>query len=552
MGTDWSQPQKPNIIVDRNDKESWPSIGGDHSESTSENGDDNASVKSGSVISVSSNQGQSLDKSSGSSAIQSQSASSLWSAANSYNGMESNTWGAGLGSMPTSSAASINSLGWNSTLTSLSVNNQGHNMQSITSMAGSNDLSNQMNLNNPTVATSRMSGNWGANVPGSLPQGQGNNQGGIRPQASVQIPQSLSSSIGNVQTVMQGQMSSGAVQQPNGPHVSSAVSAVSQGQSTSSTSSQQNVHTSSGFQGMSASSVFSSKSQAELAWGSVGAGTTTQMGTNASGGGGDAANAGKGNGNNGQMLKSNESATSGWGAPPMTDNDAKNSSDSWSGNPSSGGDWSSSAPTNAQWGSTLPTGKQGPPPQQWPGSTIPTTGQNPNNPPRSQPPTWAQAAGKGLDTSPSNTTTSDPSASPGNITVPPTTPVDPVHEELQRAIESHDGWGQRPVRQDTAWDTSQAQKTQRKPSTNTDKPSTSSNSNMWNNNSGTAIWESSKDNSAWNSAQGGAPSQQDMYNRGDPKSWNGPPKQTSNPNDVQGNSWGGPPPKDKNWGNKEL
>lgn len=120
---DW----KPNVVVDRNDKEAWPSIGGDNSETTSDNGEDSASVKSGSVISSSS-----------------QDHSALWSI--SLNGLESNTWDTN----PSSTSL------FSSYPQSLS-----NNMQGITSIAGSSDHSR----------------GWGS-VPGTLPQGLGQIQGG--------------------------------------------------------------------------------------------------------------------------------------------------------------------------------------------------------------------------------------------------------------------------------------------------------------------------------------------------------------------------------------
>ncbi|XP_052069647.1 trinucleotide repeat-containing gene 6C protein-like isoform X1 [Mytilus californianus] len=137
---DW----KPSVIVDRNDKEAWPSIGGDNSETTSDNGEDSASAKSGSVISSSS-----------------QDHTALWG--NSLNGLESNTWD-----------TNPNSSTWGSSYPqSLS-----NNMQGITSIAGSSDPSR----------------GWG-NVPGTLPQGLGQNLGGNRPQNSVQIQQSAAESM---------------------------------------------------------------------------------------------------------------------------------------------------------------------------------------------------------------------------------------------------------------------------------------------------------------------------------------------------------------------
>lgn len=522
---DWQRQQPPNIIVDRNDKEAWPSIGGsNHSETASDHDDDNASGKSGSVISVSSNHGQSQGQevnTSGSSAIQGQSASSLWSGGNSsFNGVESNTWGVGLGTTPSSSAA----MGWGSSNPSLSMNNQGHNMQSINSMAGNgSDLSNSLNL------TPRISAGWGA--PGSLPQGQNQSQGGNRPQNSVQIPQSsvTGSNVGgnNMQGAVPG--SGAPSQQQNGPQMSTAVSQLGPINNPSSVQQGNSAFQSVGFP----------RSTADSAWGSTSSGASPIGANNI--GSDAAANAGKGNsGNNGQVKSvENNVSAGGWGVLATTSDTATKTTTGWpTGNPSStSSDWGNPPPSSSQWGSPVtPSSQQGAP--QWPGGQ-PTSASN-SNQPRSQT-TWAQAATKGLPpNNPNSNTTSNQSATAGSVPSA-TTEKD---REIMKAIESHEGWGKKPVRQDTAWDQIQTSpKTQRKfSSSSTDKANSNNNntnnSNMWNNNNGTAIWESNKEptSGAWNSA---TPSQRSgsQWDGGDNRdSWNGPPKQAEA---SGGAPWGG-------------
>lgn len=391
---DW----KPNVVVDRNDKEAWPSIGGDNSETTSDNGEDSASVKSGSVISSSS-----------------QDHSALW--INSLNGLESNTWDTN----PSSTSL------FSSYPQSLS-----NNMQGITSIAGSSDPSR----------------GWGS-VPGTLPQGLGQIQGGNRPQNSVQIPQSAAESMQSSHSVS-NQASYGAY--------TSAFKPVGEN------------------------------------WGAVGTIPS------------DVAGKGNGNGNSAQQ-KPDLTTNVGWpGNPPPTPNTA-------------------SVPS--EWGETTPTSTK----QQWP--TESKEGLQP------QPTSWAQAAGKGLSTSPSNPV-SNQNAQSQSIS------QSDVPSEFREVIDSHDGWGQKPVRQDTAWELETTPKSKRKfpaagptipekPAAATANPNNNNNSNMWNNNNGTGIWESTKEpqpTSSWTSAPAGnAPQWEDSQPK-DPNTWTNPPGTTSN-------QWGG-------------
>lgn len=480
-GSDWQMPPSQSIIVDRNDKEAWPSIGGDHSETTSEN--DNVSVKSESVISVSSFGQESTSNNAGSSAIQVPTSSSLWSSGSTYPVSESSTWDYGISTPSTATSTG----GWSSTSTSLSKASQGLNMQGAIGSPGNGE--------SPTITTSS---GWGAGSPGTLPQGQNSNQGGNKPQSAVQIPQSLASSIGN----------------------GTSAQAITQ----------QRLITSQSSVGSQGNSAYQSNSKSPVDnWGTVGSGVS---GTDA----------GKGNGgNNGQT----QSMASGWGTSAIDSN--KSAADKWQvRNPSTGDDWANTAAPESQWGTQItPSRASGPP--QWPdaNNALPAGGQN-QNPARSHP-TWAQAAGKGLNTNPSNASSSNTAV--GNPE---------VNEAIVSAIESHDGWGKKPVNQVSSWTLETSPKTRRKGSTATNnalpekpsnpvppvpKPQGGGNGNMWNNNNGTAIWESNKE-----------PPPAGQWNNGtDPNQWGGVPMKpiTKDPS----NSWAGggqakEPQESSQWGSK--
>ncbi|XP_011423531.2 trinucleotide repeat-containing gene 6C protein isoform X3 [Magallana gigas] len=480
-GSDWQMPPSQSIIVDRNDKEAWPSIGGDHSETTSEN--DNVSVKSESVISVSSFGQESTSNNAGSSAIQVPTSSSLWSSGSTYPVSESSTWDYGISTPSTATSTG----GWSSTSTSLSKASQGLNMQGAIGSPGNGE--------SPTITTSS---GWGAGSPGTLPQGQNSNQGGNKPQSAVQIPQSLASSIGN----------------------GTSAQAITQ----------QRLITSQSSVGSQGNSAYQSNSKSPVDnWGTVGSGVS---GTDAGKGSG---------GNNGQT----QSMASGWGTSAIDSN--KSAADKWQvRNPSTGDDWANTAAPESQWGTQItPSRASGPP--QWPdaNNALPAGGQN-QNPARSHP-TWAQAAGKGLNTNPSNASSSNTAV--GNPE---------VNEAIVSAIESHDGWGKKPVNQVTSWTMETSPKTRRKGSTATNnalpekpsnpvppvpKPQGGGNGNMWNNNNGTAIWESNKE-----------PPPAGQWNNGtDPNQWGGVPMKpiTKDPS----NSWAGggqakEPQESSQWGSK--
>lgn len=351
------------------------------------------------------------------------------------------------------------------------------------------------NGESPTITTSS---GWGAGSPGTLPQGQNSNQGGNKPQSAVQIPQSLASSIGN----------------------GTSAQAITQ----------QRLITSQSSVGSQGNSAYQSNSKSPVDnWGTVGSGVS---GTDA----------GKGNGgNNGQT----QSMASGWGTSAIDSN--KSAADKWQvRNPSTGDDWANTAAPESQWGTQItPSRASGPP--QWPdaNNALPAGGQN-QNPARSHP-TWAQAAGKGLNTNPSNASSSNTAV--GNPE---------VNEAIVSAIESHDGWGKKPVNQVTSWTLETSPKTRRKGSTATNnalpekpsnpvppvpKPQGGGNGNMWNNNNGTAIWESNKE-----------PPPAGQWNNGtDPNQWGGVPMKpiTKDPS----NSWAGggqakEPQESSQWGSK--
>lgn len=95
---------------------------------------------------------------------------------------------------------------------------------------------------------------------------------------------------------------------------------------------------------------------------------------------------------------------------------------------------------------------------------------------------FAQATLKGLKTTPA-----------ANL---PQSTASIRNDEMLRAIENHEGWGSRPVRQDTHWDIDASPKSNRKFSMDSNQQGAS---NVWNNSNGTAIWEAVRvnQNSDW-------------------------------------------------------
>ncbi|XP_070187739.1 protein Gawky-like isoform X2 [Littorina saxatilis] len=112
--------------------------------------------------------------------------------------------------------------------------------------------------------------------------------------------------------------------------------------------------------------------------------------------------------------------------------------------------------------------------------------------------------------------------------------LSPKEEEIRRAIDTHEGWGTVPVRQDTTWDIESSPKASRKVSTDNAEMSSS---NVWNNTNGTAIWESTREAQApgWvgGAAAGGGGG--NIFADKDPHAWSMPPK----PGMEGGGNWGG-------------
>ncbi|XP_067671153.1 trinucleotide repeat-containing gene 6C protein-like isoform X2 [Haliotis asinina] len=471
-GSGWTDPNK----------EAWPSIGNSET-AGSDAGDDAASVKSGSVISSSSSHGQNQETNQGLSAMQSQSASNPWGANSTLGGLESNPWG--IRDPPNSSAANMNPMNWGSSNPhpSLSMNNQGHNMQVGTSMAGSDNLSNSMNSNSSTSRSG-----WGMGAPG---------QGSPRPQNSMQ----MQTSNGNN---MHGLMLSGSGAQQSGPPVSGNQTGPSNNQTP--------------WQGSSGSGMFGGMTTYskphESGWNNPTSAVMNNCGKENSGNNGGPEGAGNG--------------SSMWGTPDA---------------PPKSGFLGSSG-----WGESLP-----PTPQsatQWDNNSKSQWGDNPNGAANSQGSgnttefiSWAQAACKGLTPGSSNSGTGQPSAADaagqsGQV----------ADDFIRQAIENHDGWGAKPVKQDTAWDVSESPKTKRKFSTDSGGGA----SNVWNNNNGTAIWEASRDSSSggnggnggnggsggsggWNGASGGS----QWQSENDSNTWNGPPNKPGADNQWGGNGGSG-------------
>ncbi|XP_045211672.1 trinucleotide repeat-containing gene 6C protein-like isoform X3 [Mercenaria mercenaria] len=220
--------------------------------------------------------------------------------------------------------------------------------------------------------------------------------------------------------------------------------------------------------------------------------------------------------NNGSSAQSSDNlGSSGWGVPSTTQDSRLSGTSSW-GN-SSGADWDQSSNSSvSQSQSQLPASSGSQFQSSAPGAPA---GQDPQ-----RPSSWAQAAGKGLNLQASNTNQQNSMS----------------QEEAQRqamirsAIESHEGWGKKPIRQDTQWSIETSPKVQRKISTASVVPDQQKGTNnMWNNNNGTAIWEANKDNmSAWGgnqAVQARAPGQP-------PSNW--PGAQHKPPDPAGGAQWG--------------
>ena len=254
--------------------------------------------------------------------------------------------------------------------------------------------------------------------------------------------------------------------------------------------------------------------------------------------------------------------------PPMQQMPWEASAGSTSNNPSS--EWGSGQPTTSMstpgaWnssnlmataGSNRPVGSQPPPPpiQQ-------QQQQQQQHPPQPAAPgsTWAQAAGRGLVHN-SDTTRPPPAVVPANM--PNTSATAPggvntgsrISKEdlIAQVVNSSEGWGKVPIRQDTAWNVDNSK--QHIPPHKPVAPGgmgPDEDANHWHQpNNGTAIWEATKDSSGmpppppqqprWNSGNAG-PSSSDA----DAGTWNGPPSQQQvnmyPPSKPCPANWQGPP-----------
>ena len=264
--------------------------------------------------------------------------------------------------------------------------------------------------------------------------------------------------------------------------------------------------------------------------------------------------------------------------PPMQQMPWESSSGSTGNNPSS--EWGSGQPTTsmstpgAGWnssnpmataGSNRPVGSQPPPP--------PPMQQQQQPPPQSGAPgsTWAQAAVRGLVHTSDTTRPPPVVAPPANMpnTSAPAPPGDgggntgsriSKEDLIAQVVNSSEGWGKVPIRQDTAWnvDNSKQHIPPHKPVAPGGGMGPDEDANHWHQpNNGTAIWEATKDGSGmpppppqprWNSGHaGGGPSSSDA----DAGTWNGPPSQQQGnmypPSKPCPANWQAPPSGGNNW-----
>ncbi len=587
--------------MDTHDKEAWPSIG-DQSETASDTGadTDNASVKSGSVISSSSNPGsaQQVDSvlQSSSSAIHGQGASSVWGANFASNLSDEKIDSSAWGSNPVSQ---ISSRGWGDSVSQpvSAVNNQGPNMQSGQSSVSGSDNLNPLNNRTPGMNWGLSTTAVGSNGQQNTMQGQehGINSSGAQTNNLPSLSDSQSGSTNAMSWQGINFSSSGlpGLQKDKAANPGSAWGNVSSvgnsvigsglGISTSTAGSysmdnktmdqwgSSDTHSSSSSLGWGGQS---SASQPEPSgWGSPSPSPIPGAGTEAWG----APDPGKGAPQAwGQPnTKANSSAPSGWGQsdakisapspsnwgdipPPPDDTPAtgwgappKPSPSPWGQPPQSNtqSQWGAPAanpPSNPQpqshWGSAGAASGSGTPgtpdgPSAW-GSSGPVGSKPPPNP-QSQPPTsWAQAAGRGLYAQ---------QQKPPTPAAPPT--PDPKEQYIASVVNSSDGWGKCPIRQDTSWEVEESPKaTRRNSNTEIENPSS-----HWDNNKGTAIWEASKGSAAppppqWSQPNPGntrgASGGWDSGRDNDSGHWNGPPGDNSSHwgghhQSSGGSSWGG-------------
>lgn len=187
----------------------------------------------------------------------------------------------------------------------------------------------------------------------------------------------------------------------------------------------------------------------------------------------------------------------------------------------------------AGWNSAASTVNQAPRPigsqsqSQQPAQTTTVTQVTSPPTPAAQPSSWAEAAGRGLPPAPPQSQQAFRSRASRD-------------EMISRAVNSSEGWGKTPVRQDTNWDMEDSPKLQRKPLPTANNPNANQDAaNTWNQpNDGTAIWERTKEPSA---AKPGweEPSQPQQLGPKSSTHWGNP--------DADGGTWEGPPDSTNTW-----
>ena len=335
---------------------------------------------------------------------------------------------------------------------------------------------------NPALGNSNRE-SWGA--PGTLPPSMTSNR----------LP---TNSSGN----MQG---SGSGAQPNGPQQSgSATTSQSPGPNSMPASSQ-------------GSSAFGSETNLgfqKITTSNVSSGLGLSPGTSI-----------MNNSTSGVNAQTSDNSSTGWGMSSSNDNSRFTGTSSW-GNPNAGGDWDQSSTASHSQSQQIPPSSSA----QFQNSIMSTQSTASD---QQRPSSWAQAAGKGL-----NLNSSNPGAGASGNT--------PSQEEIQRqmnmrkAIESHDGWGKKPVNQMSKWNIETSPKAPRKLSVQAVVPDQQKGTNnMWNNNNGTAIWEANKDNTpAWSGNPGYNPGYVSRAPGQPPSSWGGHVQSTPDPSN---NQWVGGP-----------
>lgn len=213
------------------------------------------------------------------------------------------------------------------------------------------------------------------------------------------------------------------------------------------------------------------------------------------------------------------------------------------------GAWGNSNPM-ATAGSSRPVGSQPPPP--------PMQQQQQQQLQPGAPGTWAQAAGRGLPPT-SDTTRPPPAVVPANMPNTGTTAAGvntgsrlSKEDLIAQVVNSSEGWGKMPVRQDTAWnvDNSKQHIPPHKVVATGGMGVPEEDANHWHQpNNGTAIWEATKESGMpppqqppphWNSSHSGAAPSSDA----DAGTWNGPSSQQANmypQSKPCPSNWQGPP-----------